>query len=115
MQAHSTKVFQAEGAVASLQCALAKAPKDLPLNYIRATRAQVSFTPVHPSKRARRTRSTRYEKINHYAMSITCQVSRSKIVMDDCSRVFTTQRLFAPRTWQKRVLDPAVLIHDQVE
>lgn len=71
MQAHSTRAFQTEGAAASVQCALAKAPKDLASNYVRATRAQISFTPVHSSKGARRTRFTRYEKINRYIMSIT--------------------------------------------
>ena len=115
MQAHSTRAFQTEGAVASLQCASAKAPKDLASNYIRATWAQISFTPLHSSKGARRTRSTRYEKINCYVMSITSRVSCCKIMMDDCSRVLTTQRLFVPRTWQKTVLDPAVLIHNQIE
>lgn len=71
MQAHSTRAFQTEGAAASVQCALAKAPKDLASNYVRTTRAQISFTPVLSSKGARRTRFTRYEKINRYIMSIT--------------------------------------------
>lgn len=85
MQAHSTSTFQTEGAVASLQYALAKAPKDLASNYVRATLAQISFTPVHPSKGASITRSTRYEKINCCVMSISSQASCCKIIMNDCS------------------------------
>jgi len=83
MQAHSTRAFQTEGAVASLQWASPKTPKYLAPSYIGATWAQISFTPVHPSKGARRTSSTTYEQINHYVMFTTSHISCCKIMMDD--------------------------------